>query len=261
MLHIKSESVSSGNTYDGTFNLTSSINGTYTLTHYYVEDSIDYPWVFTGYNTIVYRVEKDVTDYAYYSATIADFTQRDDMDANAALLQTALRASTVLTSNNWGSHQAYFLQNLTEVTYNSGSNRFEVVWYQDDSSPYVFTVFIAWAHASCTTSTSFGITVNDSGVLLDQVSSPHEYNTEYISLSNIIEETPIFLYVFIDEASSGVSSDDGVRPTLILCLEDIIVGELLKLQGNKIELDISLRRSDMPDATMPWTGKWDLIFT
>lgn len=265
MIHVSSRDVTTGNSYNGTFTLSGTVSGTLSLLDYYIEP-VDFPWLFSPYNTIVVSFYSD--NLTNYSGTIQfslSSLSSQDGDDIAASIQADIRNASLrelLTSAN-GFTLDYVVYANSTVTYDSVNNRLAFNW-AIESTPVTNAWYssILWDTGASEASVMFGITEDQTPNVTNGTNGSGDITfTTYVSLANLITNSPTFVYMLIDEALDLGRCTTLVKPTFVICNEDKVSGGYCELRNSINTFTISFLRPDFPYGILPFTGAWDLILS
>lgn len=232
-VHISSDDVSSGSSYNGTFSFTETLLGLYKLETQYI-DSTAIPWMWADCNGLLISATTGMdSDSGTVSFNYASIGSSSDTTAIAASFQSSVNAVT----NAFVGAAA----RTCTVTYNSSLNVFSFAFNgtvtmlfpsPESTSRYVFNKF----------SDTTGNTINLSATFIDV--------------------SPKFLEMYIDESITEYNTSRNSYPTILLSTFDSeFVNQEIEFINKTNTLTISIYRLNVPLAPVPITNKWDLIFS
>jgi hypothetical protein len=259
MLHVSSEDVTDGDSYNGKFTLSQNISGAYQLVHYYLEN-VDYPWIYNGNNCLTLHYYYEYWDLSDHDNIPSEFDMfiyfseqsSTDYSTIAAQMQTDIRNATITGYN--GDPVSPFFNAV--VRYDEDESRFKVMF-----NHWLGTTIDFYFEGNFTTVQNvFNKHTNESKGPSTESGSEELYFYIDLESSNVGKTSPEFVYVNIEEALSAGATTGTARPTLVLCTEDLTTGLPMALRNNISELNVSFYRPYSPNVVCPFTGKWDFVF-
>jgi hypothetical protein len=113
MILIRSNDVNSGYSYNGNFDLNSSLLGTYYLKYHWVEDG-DVPWIYSGYNVLsVKRNSTGSSSMIYFEKNSSDDTESIREFLQTTFSQLSYGNVSVTYSDTTGLHTMTFSEAVT----------------------------------------------------------------------------------------------------------------------------------------------------
>lgn len=222
MLHIHSHDVDVGATFNGNWKLNRSLKGNLQLRDSYIETG-DIPFIYSGCNEIFLRRSSDDSTH---TASMAQ--TEDEATANVAgVIETAFQAIAFLAA--------------TTVVYNAGTDNYDITFPED--------VDLIWGSSSARFSLDQN-PVTVSAVSIYSVPRSH------------LRSRPKYLEVFISEVSTTGVSTHLTSPTLVVPTFDSgISGTVLSLIGSHNSFNISWRKINVPNVSVPLSLQWDLVLS
>jgi hypothetical protein len=240
MLHIISHDNSSGNSYDGTWDLSNSIRGSYKMAYSNVEDgSIPITW--GGANLIEWQEDNvpgpsdiNLIDFsAIAGVTVTTLKYEDDISVWALNLQAYFDSES-------GAAQV----TVTEITGDDPK-----IQIQLPISSTLVDFQIDWD-------------TSDAAGVFDKVDAGTEVITkaggEKITLPvRHLNKRPDLLDMVIDESTTIGKTTKGSNTTLIIPTKDYQIGDQEVVMDNAIEnLNISLYRYNIRTSAVPMVLEW-----
>ncbi len=224
MAHIWSSDVLFGSTFDGLWQMSSTISGPYTLQWHLVRDEADIPWLFAGVDTL--HIENGVTTVLVTFGTVA--TDKTDPATVVTLFDT-IEAAIILAGNPFV---------LMSVTYVSATDRFELLF--NDAA-----VFIDWDVS--TSSGLFGSTGQTTpGTLQILPAANAESRPDVLDVFCPSVTTP-HIASRTPEVSFAVNLQDGFSTATV----SFIPSNALSIRWSQLYA---------PGVACPMTNRWHLIF-
>jgi len=186
MLHISSEDVQTGETFNGAFALSNQVSGSFKLTDFYIEAG-DIPWIYAGANLLNLLRTSDS------SPETVTFPETED--STPAAVELVLEAAFDTVS---------FLAG-TVVTFNSVTNAYDVVVSE--------SVKLLWANSN--SRSVFQKTVDEEGAAFSLSASFIDSRPKYIEF-HIVETSTIGISSHSSSADLFLPTFDPLPPQAIL---------------------------------------------
>jgi len=226
MIHISSEDVASGSTYDGIWDMSSSLTGTLSVKYHFIDaDAI--PWVYSGCNTLaVKNVSSGLTEFAIVSQT------SDTAAGAGTALINALNALSFLSTVA-----------VVATTPSIQLNGFDV------------DVEITWTHSGTTLDLVFAEKVTDETVLA---------TTGVLDMAKtFVDDRPNLMELHVAEtSSSSTTSRSGGSADLFIPTSDFLIdGAQMSFSEAVNRVSLAWRRVNVPSFPCPMTNRWDIVMT
>jgi len=221
-VHISSNDIVSGFTYNGTVNMSPAVTGNITVQSHFIKPG-NIPFLYPGANQLL------ITQIAspFLNATVF-FAQTED-DSPASVNATIIAA-----------FNATYLSGTTSV-FNPLTNAYDVVISESTT--------LRWSSGSSTAREVFRKKVDE--VAVSSFSLP----------ADNVDSRPKYLSVHISE-SAVLNSSSGSDPGdfLISTFDEEVRGSIVALTATHSSLNIEFRRLNVRNVAVPFTLDWDLIF-
>jgi hypothetical protein len=224
-IHINSNDVNSGTSYQGQWDLSQSITGRITVVSHYIESG-DIPWVYPGCNGL--SVLQTALPNALETAVFDVQTSDAEVDVIAAINAT-----------------------FDAISYLAGTSTVFIPADREYEVTLSESVVLEWTKAGSTAKYVFG-----------KRNSADEVGTVFRLSARDIESRPKYLDVHVQEASSSaVGSRLDPGDLFISTFDQEVRGGYIILNSSTRSLNIEFRRMNVPQFACPMELIWDMIFT
>ena len=223
MIHIHSEQVGTGTTYSGTFNFTAPFGGLKSVLEHYFE-SEKFPFIYPGCNQLKVRrtVGGDI-DFLVFPDTKTDVTA--DV---ATMLQDAFNTISYLST--------------VSCVYDLAARKYLVTGFDE-------AVDLLFEDSASHVRYTFNLKSDLAGVLAFDI--PDVYMSPF----------PVFVQMYISPIVNAPTVTANLSiPALIVPVRDRSVKlALIEFPVSINSLFVELRRHNVPNVPVPFSGRWDLI--
>ena len=224
MIHISSEDVASGNTYDGIWDLSSSITGTLAVKYHFI-DADEIPWTYTGCKILEVR---------NVGSGLSEFVNLGQISDTSGTLTTTLEnAFNALTF-------------LSSVTVSKVGDEYLATAFDVD-------VDILWTSTSTSADLVFAEKVVDETVV-NTLGTLAMKDTFVDNRPNLME-----LHIAETSSSSTTSRSGGSADLFIPTNDFLIEGAEMSFSEAVNRISLSWRRVNIPSFPCPMPNRWDLV--
>lgn len=223
MIHISSEDVSSGSSFNGVFTLSNTLSGNLTLKDSFVEAG-EIPWLYTGCDVLRFT---RVSDGMFFQINLPQTS--DDATASVELLiETQFDGTGAFAG-------------ATVCTFVAATKTYDVV--------VTDAITLIWPDSSAR-------------FVFKKEKSANESNVTAFSLgANFVDNRPKYIEYHISETSSiGTSTHGSSADLFVSTFDDPVRNVTITLSSSHVTLDIEVRRVNVQQIPCPMTLKWDLMF-
>jgi hypothetical protein len=263
---IQSKDVDSGTSYDGQWNLTSSVIGEFTLKYSYWSTGA-IPWINADSATIVVvfnegivpaptLTREDFDATLHYSNSITLDYNALKLESNTTTIAASLQASFQASFDDYADYPAHNRAYTCVVTYDSVNVRYQFT---------VHHLFNSWG-AFCLAfddpaSTASGLFDQETAIFSQGLTNGGSSYVFYLSAQHVGDTAPKFLQMKIDQCESNlVTSCLTTVGSFLLATTDLPYTEQsITFNSYTDVLNISIYRNNISSAPVAATNKWALI--
>ena len=225
MIHISSEDLVSGNTYEGEWEMNKPLLGSYKINYHFI-DNQDVPWTYPGCNSL--RVQ----EVSSGNVEFVNFGTIDVVGAPAAvLMQTAMRTVSFLPSVTVNTDPVGFIMENFDVDCN-----------------------ILWSNSSSNIKRVFSEKVIDEFVTAAPPGN-------ILLQDTFVDLRPNLLEIHFDQTSSvTITSTLKNKGDLFIPMDDFIIkGSVVNFDKQTDKLSISWRRTNISTFSCPMPNRWEIV--
>lgn len=234
-IHISSNDVSTGTSYNGTFDIADTLIGTYGVDLQSV-DTGNIPWMWNACKSLRIR--------SYDGLDTMEVTINFDYASIGTSTNTTTIANSLEASIN----------DVMSILPGAYARTVSVVYTAAASGNYYTLTFdgqvtLVYSWSGSTAKYVFDKT-ND------------ETDTEFSFFSTFMTTSPKFIECYIDESQTEYNTSRGTYPTLLWATSDVeVTGQEIEFLTRTDILTISLYRTNVQIDPVPLSNSWDLIFS
>lgn len=229
MLHISSQDFATGESYEGTWNLSDYVDSTLYLLHHYVDDAHPIPWAYPGADGFV--IVPSDTMFQVTDIFPVMTTEKDDpvtiTQMQGAIDFALMTAASAITINTF--------------EYQAADDQFFIEF----SAPVQFL----WTNPGATAAQVFNLSA-DSGDVTD-----HEWPAV-----NADTRPPLLELEITESSTTGVGTGPTVADLFIPMFDFQLPNATVPLQSRHNSLGMRWSRTNARGVAVPMANEWHLIF-